>query len=242
MSKTINPKHDPAPNSEHKRYISAESDNFTFISYMPQDQYGFIRIVHHDRTGTSTGYLDITTDTTAGKEHPAIADLHQLQNEYLTLRDVSLHVNTHNDIVRRITKQHFTDFEVSQQIAEKKRTQEEANKPKALTLDEEREGRALKKAATNLTEAAVRNFEPRVRNRKWHTTMANSAKRRVDDLTALQFDANAIAQEQEKYEYHKQFADELPALQAELQQLQEAAQQAYAKTAREYWEEAHQHA
>ena len=72
--------------------------------------------------------------------------------------------------------------------------------------------------------------------------MTNAAKARVDDLTALQFDASAIAQEQEKYKYHKQFADELPALQAELAQLQEAAQQAYTKTAREYWEEAHTNA
>lgn len=141
----ILPEHDPTPDGEHKRYISAESENFTFISYMPQGEYGFIRIVHHTRNGDSTGYLDLTTDTTAGKEHPAIADLHQLQNEHLTLRDVSLHINTHNDIVRRITKQHFTDFEVSQQIAAQKRALAEAAKPKVLTFDEEREARALKK-------------------------------------------------------------------------------------------------
>ncbi|MDP1465973.1 hypothetical protein, partial [Klebsiella pneumoniae] len=76
-------------------------------------------------------------------------------------------------------------------------------------------------------------------NRQWHTTMANSAKRRVDELTALQFDANAIANETEKYEYHKRLADELPALEAEMAQLQEAAKQAYAKSIKTYWLEAH---
>ncbi|PNK22215.1 hypothetical protein CBR56_29700, partial [Bacillus thuringiensis] len=155
---------------------------------------------------------------------------------------LSHQLSTHNDHIRRIVKNDLSQHEVDQLIKAEKQKLAEANKPKVLSLDEEREARALKKAATNLAEAAVRNLEPRVHNRKWHATMTNAAKRRVDELTALQFNANAIAQEQEKYEYHKQFADELPALQAELQQLKEASRQAYTKPAREYLEEAHQHA
>lgn len=241
--KNILPKHDPAPDGEHKRYVSAESENFTFISYMPQDQYGFIRIVHHDRTGTSTGYLDLATDTTAGKEHPAIANLYQLQDERVTLYDVALHVNSHNNYVRRYVKKDFTDFEVSQQIAEKKRAQKEANEPKILTLDEEREARNYRAAACREADHKAKQTHERLRQLHHWQVRANGYKQQVDDLIALGGNQAMIDSQQVQYERFQALYDtNHDEYHANHNQAIAEAKAAYAKTAREYWEEAHQHA
>ncbi|ALP51646.1 hypothetical protein BSP99_00005 (plasmid) [Corynebacterium glutamicum] len=239
--KNILPEHDPVPNYEHARLIAGEAPNFLILSYLPNQEYGYQRLIHFNHAGDSTGYIDLPSEPNQPGRNPHYTNLDQLA-EIPEPHYLSHQLSTHNDHIRRIVKNDLSQHEVDQLIKAEKQKLAEANKPKVLSLDEEREARALKKAATNLAEAAVRNLEPRVHNRKWHATMTNAAKRRVDELTALQFNANAIAQEQEKYEYHKQFADELPALQAELQQLKEASRQAYTKPAREYLEEAHQHA
>lgn len=241
--KHINPQHDPVPDYEHKRHVSAESDNFTFISYMPQDQYGFIRIVHHARTGDSTGYLDITTDTTAGKEHPAIANLYQLQDERVTLYDVALHVNSHNNYVRRYVKKDFTDFEVAQQIAEKKRAQEEAAKPKILTVDEQRAARNYRATACKEADYKVKQTDERLRRLHHWQARANGYKQQADDLTALGADQSLIDSQQAQYGRFQALCDtNRDEYHANHEKAVAEAKAAYAKTAREYYEEAHQHA
>lgn len=240
--KNILPEHDPAPTADHSRLIAGEAPNFLILSYLPNQEYGYQRLIHFNHAGDSTGYIDLPSEPNQPGRNPHYTNLDQLA-EIPEPHYLSHQLSTHNDHIRRIVKNDLSQHEVNQLIKAEKQKLAEANKPKVLTLDEEREARNYRATACREADHKAKQTHEKLRQLHHWQVRANGYKQQVDDLIALGGNQAMIDSQKVQYERFQALYDtNHDEYHANHEQAIAEAKAAYAKTAREYYEEAHANA